>query len=111
MVGRIDDTLRQAIEEMLFAVYSQDSALLTSLIKRDGKIPPAIDEAMLSNDVADLIATYSSQPIESIDLAMALNDATDILHRHRNHATKSNGIANQDLGHSTGNHSRAIHWI
>ncbi|MFN7878115.1 MAG: ABC1 kinase family protein [Pirellula sp.] len=83
MVGRIDDTLRQAIEEMLFAVYSQDSALLTSLIKRAGKIPPAIDEAMLSNDVADLIATYSSQPIESIDLAMALNDATDILHRHR----------------------------
>lgn len=83
MVGRIDDTLRQAIEEMLFAVYCQDSALLTSLIKRAGKIPPAIDEAMLSNDVADLIATYSSQPIESIDLAMALNDATDILHRHR----------------------------
>ena len=83
MVGRIDDTLRQAIEEMLFAVYSQDSALLTSLIKRAGKIPPAIDEAMLSNDVADLIATYSSQPIESIDLAMALNDATDILHQHR----------------------------
>ncbi|MFN7840697.1 MAG: ABC1 kinase family protein [Pirellula sp.] len=83
MVGRIDDTLRQAIEEMLFAVYSQDSALLTSLIKRAGKIPPAIDEAMLSNDVADLIATYSSQPIESIDLASALNDATDILHRHR----------------------------
>lgn len=83
MVGRIDDTLRQAIEEMLFAVYSQDSALLTSLIKRAGKIPPAIDEAMLSNDVADLIATYSSQPIEHIDLAMALNDATDILHRHR----------------------------
>lgn len=83
MVGRIDDTLRQAIEEMLFAVYCQDSALLTSLIKRAAKVPPVIDEAMLSNDVADLIATYSSQPIESIDLAMALNDATDILHRHR----------------------------
>jgi ubiquinone biosynthesis protein len=83
MVGRIDDSLRGMIEEMLFAIMSQDSALLTSLVKRAGKIPPNIDDAQLSNDVADLIATYATQPIETLDLAMALNDATDILHRHR----------------------------
>ncbi len=83
MVGRIDDTLRGMIEEMLWAIMHQDSALLTSLIKRAGKVPFGIDEAYLSNDVADLIATYASQPIESLDLAGILNDATDILHRHR----------------------------
>ncbi len=83
MVGRIDDTLRGGIEEMLFAVLSQDSALLTSLIKRAGKIPATIDEAQLSNDVADLLATYATQPLETLDLAEALHDATDILHRHR----------------------------
>ncbi len=83
MVGRIDDTLRGAIEEMLFAVISQDSALLTSLIKRAGKIPASIDESELANDVADLIANYATQPLESLDFAAALHDATDILHRHR----------------------------
>jgi ubiquinone biosynthesis protein len=83
MVGRIDDSLRGTIEEMLWAIVFQDSALLTSLIKRAGKIPASIDEAQLSNDVADLIATYASQPLESLDLTGALNDATDILHRHR----------------------------
>ncbi|MCU0715319.1 MAG: AarF/UbiB family protein [Pirellula sp.] len=83
MVGRIDDTLRGSIEEMLFAVVSQDSALLTSLIKRAGKIPASIDESLLANDVADLIANYASQPIETLDFAAALHDATDILHRHR----------------------------
>jgi len=83
MVGRIDDSLRGTIEEMLWAIVYQDSALLTSLIKRAGKIPVNIDEAQLSNDVADLIAAYGSQPLESLDLTGALNDATDILHRHR----------------------------
>jgi ubiquinone biosynthesis protein len=83
MVGRIDDSLRGTIEEMLWAIVQQDSALLTSLVKRAGKIPANIDEAQLSNDVADLIATYGSQPLSSFDLRGALNDATDILHRHR----------------------------
>jgi ubiquinone biosynthesis protein len=83
MVGRIDDSLRGTIEEMLWAVFQQDSALLTSLIKRAGKIPASIDEAQLANDVADLIATYGTQPLDSLDLSGALNDATDILHRHR----------------------------
>lgn len=83
MVGRIDDSLRGTIEEMLWAIMHEDSALLTSLIKRAGKIPASIDEASLSNDVADLIATYGVQPLETLDLEGALNDATDILHRHR----------------------------
>ena len=83
MVGRIDDSLRGTIEEMLWAVMQQDSAMLTSLIKRAGKIPASIDDAQLSNDVADLIATYGTQPLDSLDLSGALNDATDILHRHR----------------------------
>lgn len=83
MVGRIDDRLRESIEEMLWALSLQDSALLTSIIKRVGKVPPGVDEATLSNDVTDLIATYGNQPVDRIDLASALNEATDILHRHR----------------------------
>ena len=83
MVGRIDDGLRGNIEEMLWALALKDSGLLTSLIKRVGKTPPTIDDSLLSNDVTDLIATYGSQPLEKIDLASALNELTDILHRHR----------------------------
>ncbi|MFO0920963.1 MAG: AarF/UbiB family protein [Pirellulales bacterium] len=83
MVGRIDDKLRESIEEMLLAVSNRDSALLTSLIKRVGKVPLKLDTSNLSIDVAELIATYGSQPLERFDLAGALNDVTDILHRHR----------------------------
>jgi ubiquinone biosynthesis protein len=83
LVGRIDDGLRNSIEEMLWALSMRDSALLTSLIKRVGKAPNNIDDANLSNDVSDLIATYGNQPIDRIDLAGALNEITDILHQHR----------------------------
>lgn len=83
MVGRIDDRLREAIEEMLLAVASRDASLLTTLIKRVGNSPPRLDESTLSIDVADLVATYGSQPLESFDLGGALNDVTEIMHRHQ----------------------------
>jgi ubiquinone biosynthesis protein len=83
MVGRIDDRLRETIEEMLLAVVSQDASMLTALIKRVGNSPPRLDESALSIDVADLVANYGSQPLDSFDLSGALNDVTDIMHRHQ----------------------------
>ena len=83
LVGRIDDSLRDNIEEMLWALSLKDSALLSAIVKRVGKVPQKIDDSLLSSDITDLIATYGNQPIDKIDLATALNDATDILHRHR----------------------------
>ncbi len=83
MVGRIDDRLRETIEEMLLAVASRDSSLLTALIKRVGNTPPRLNDSLLSIDVADLIGNYGSQPLDSFDLSGALNDVTDIMHRHQ----------------------------
>jgi ubiquinone biosynthesis protein len=83
MVGRIDDSLRETIEEMLLAVSTADATLMTILIKRVGRPPFKLDESSLSIDVADLIATYGSQPLDAFDLTGVLNDVTDILHRHR----------------------------
>ncbi|MGN6136696.1 MAG: ABC1 kinase family protein [Aureliella sp.] len=83
MCGRIDDRLRETIEEMLMAVLSRDASLLTSLIKRVGRMPPRLDESSLSVDVAELISTYGTQPLAEFDLGGALTDVTDILHRHQ----------------------------
>ena len=81
--GRIDDRLRETIEEMLLAVLSQDASVLTALIKRVGNVPPKLDESSLSIDVADLVATYGAQSLDSFDLSGVLNDVTDIMHRHQ----------------------------
>lgn len=83
MVGRIDDSLRETIEEMLMALSAGDTLLLTSLVKRVGNPPVKMDDSELAIDVADLVATYGSQPLDSFDLSGVLNDVTDVLHRHR----------------------------
>ncbi len=83
MVGRIDDVLRETIEEMLLALSAGDTLLLTSLVKRVGNPPVKMDDSELAIDVADLVATYGSQPLDSFDLSGVLNDVTDVLHRHR----------------------------
>ncbi len=82
MVGRIDETLRETIEEMLMAVASGDQNRLTRLIRRTGDAPATLDESGLSIDVADFVATYGRQRLGTFDLTGALNALSDVLHRH-----------------------------
>ena len=82
MTGRIDETLRETIEEMLVAIASGDQNRLTRLIKRIGDAPPTLDEPALAIDVADFVGTFGRQSLSDFDLTGALNELSDILHRH-----------------------------
>ena len=83
MVGRIEERLREDIEEMLLAIVNQDVVILTSLIKKVGTVPPGLDEGALAVDVADFVAQYSGQRLDQFDLAGALNDMIGIIHRYQ----------------------------
>ncbi len=83
MVGRIEETLREDIEEMLLAISQRDVSLLTSLIIRVGDTPPELDEGALAVDVADFLGDYANQSLDRFDLSGALADLTEIIHRHR----------------------------
>lgn len=83
MVGRLDERLREDIEEMLLAIVNQDVTILTSLIKRVGTIPPGLDEGALAIDIADFVGQYATQSLDQFDLGGALTDMTQIIHRHR----------------------------
>lgn len=82
MTGRIDETLRETIEDMLVAVGNGDQNRLVRLIRRVGDTPPTLDESSLAIDVADFVSTYGRQNLGEFDLTGALNELTDILHRH-----------------------------
>jgi ubiquinone biosynthesis protein len=82
MIGRIDENLRETIEEMLVAISTGDQNRLTRLIRRIGDAPPTLDESALAIDVADFIGTYGRQSLGAFDLTGALNELSDILHRH-----------------------------
>ncbi|WP_149496596.1 ABC1 kinase family protein [Roseiconus lacunae] len=82
MTGRLDDSLRENIEDMLLAISGGDQNRLIRLIRRVGETPATLDESALAIDVADFIGTYGSQSMEQFDLTGALNALTEILHRH-----------------------------
>lgn len=82
MIGRIDETLRETIEEMLVAISSGDQHRLVRLIRRVGDAPPALDDSALAIDVTEFIGTYGRQRLGEFDLTGALNELSEILHRH-----------------------------
>ena len=67
---------------MLVAIAAGDQNRLTRLIKRIGDAPPTLDEPSLAIDVADFISTYGRQSFSDFDLTGALNELSDVLHRH-----------------------------
>lgn len=82
MVGRIDDRLRETIEEIMVATTGGDQRSLTRLLKRIGNAPVDIDDPVFSIDVSEYIGTYGRQGLHRFEMTAALNDLSTILHRH-----------------------------
>jgi ubiquinone biosynthesis protein len=82
MVGRLDEPLREDIEDMLAAIVSQDAQQLASLVMRLGSVPAGLDEAALSVDLAEFVVHYANQPMDQFDLAGALTEMVEIVQRY-----------------------------
>ncbi len=82
MVGRLDEHLRESIEEMLLAIANRDAEYLTSIIIRLGSVPPNLDYAALSLDVTDFVAHYATQSLSEFNLSGALNEMTEMIRRY-----------------------------
>jgi ubiquinone biosynthesis protein len=82
MVGRIDERLRENIEDMLLAIVQHDVPLLVRIIKQIGRPPPQLDEAGLANDVADFVGHYATQSLENFPVGAALTDMIEIMRRY-----------------------------
>jgi ubiquinone biosynthesis protein len=82
MVGRIDDTLREQIEEMLVAIGDGDAVELANIITRLGEVPRRFDHSALSLEVADFISHYVNQPLESLNLGAALREMAGMIRRY-----------------------------
>ena len=83
MVGRLDETLREDIEDMLWAITTQDPQQLTSIVMRVGMVPAGLDETTLHLDLADFVAHYTSQPLDAFDLGGALTEIIEITRRYQ----------------------------
>lgn len=82
MVGRLDEALRDSVEEMLLAIASRDAEHVTAVITRLGAVPPDLDYAALSVDVADFVGHYATQSVSQFNLSGALNEMTEMIRRY-----------------------------
>jgi ubiquinone biosynthesis protein len=83
MVARLDESLREAIEDMLIAIVTQDAQRLTTLVMRLGAVPPGLDEAALGIDLTEFVVHYANQPVDAFDLGGALTEMIEIIQRYR----------------------------
>lgn len=83
MVGRIEERLREDIQEMLLAIVHRDVQLLTSILRRIGEVPFDVDVTAFSIDVTDFVDSYSTVSLSEFDVAAALSDMVEIIRRHR----------------------------
>lgn len=83
MVGRIDEGLREDIEDLLISIVNGDSSHLTTLILRIGDVPRDLDETALRSELADFVSHYGSQPLERFKLSGALDEMFDMVFRYR----------------------------
>ena len=82
MVGRLDESLRESIEDLLISIVSQDAQRLTSIVMRLGAAPPGLDEAALSVDLTEFVDHFTNQPVDAFDLAGALTEMIEIIQRY-----------------------------
>ena len=83
MVGRIDDELREQIEDMLLAAVDQDASRLTEIVVRLGRVPVGFDRDLLQTEIDEFLAEYRDQSLDEFDVSGALNGIVAIIRRHQ----------------------------
>ncbi len=82
MVGRIDEHLREDIENVLLAIMEQDAQEVTDIVTRVGAVPPNLDQDALRGELSAFVAEYSQVSIRELNVTEALTRATDIVRRY-----------------------------
>ena len=92
MVGRLEESLREDIENMLLAIVNSDETTLTDVIIRIGDVPINLDESMLRLEIADFVGHYGNQPLDQLDLSSLLNEMMEIIRRYHVMLTPQIGL-------------------
>ena len=82
MVGRIDETFRTQIEDILLAAADRDAQRLTDAVTRVCGTPRDLDRAALSLELTELFEEYGTQAVGQLNISGALMKVTSILHEH-----------------------------
>lgn len=82
MVGRVDEDLREQVEDLLVAAIDRDADRLLDTVVQLGEVPVDFDRSRLRGDLVEFIDEYGSQAIDQFDLGGALNEMISIIRQH-----------------------------
>ncbi len=72
MVGYIDDSFREEIEDMLLAAVDGDAEELTNAVIRVGQVPPELDQEEMRAEISEFLNDYTNQSLTELDISGAL---------------------------------------
>jgi ubiquinone biosynthesis protein len=82
MVQRLDDRLREQIEDLLLAAVQGDPTSVVEAVCDLSTSPPPAGRARLQTDIRELVEDYSGQTIAGLDVGGLLNSLTEVIHRN-----------------------------
>lgn len=82
MVGRLGDSLREQVEDLLVAIAMRDSQKLTNVVMRMGSTPPGLDDMALATDLTAFVDQYAYQSLDHFDLSGAFTEFIEIVRRY-----------------------------
>lgn len=82
-VGRVDQDLRDVIDDLVIAALNADVDSMVDAILRLCDAPPTLDRSALRADMGDWIDRYASVGAANLDMGGASEAADEILRRHR----------------------------
>lgn len=83
MVGRVDEVLREQIEDLLLAAIDKDADRLLDTVISLGNVTADFDRGQLRGDLVEFVEEYQTQSINEFDVSGALNRMTEIVRAHR----------------------------
>ncbi|MCA9146550.1 MAG: AarF/ABC1/UbiB kinase family protein [Planctomycetales bacterium] len=82
MVGRVDQSLREDLEQVLIAVADQDSDAIAEVMVRLGDVPVDFDEETLVDSIEDFLADYMGQSLDEFDISGCLTGIIQVIRDH-----------------------------
>ena len=83
MVQRLDDELRETIEDLLLALVRGDVRTVTDTIWDLSTSPPTLGRRRLHADVTEFLADYEGQTVGEVDIGVLLNRLTEVIHSNQ----------------------------
>jgi ubiquinone biosynthesis protein len=83
MMGRLSETLMDELSDLLIAIVTWNPKGIVKVYQKAGVLSEGTDFKTLETDLTEFLYRYHRIPLARIDMKSLINDAFDLIHRHK----------------------------